>query len=70
MPTQAARQAYTEWVLADTRYQQARLDSLENPLSGEAKERKAEQLAALAKKTKDAWDAYLAAMKVDPNTAR
>lgn len=58
MSTQAARVAYTRWLLADTRYQQARRRDLENPVAGMQKAVRAEELAAYAKRTKDAFDIY------------
>ena len=63
MPTHAARQAYSIWILADTRYQQARSFNEASPATGAEKEKRAQQLAGLAKTTKDAWDEYQKAMQ-------
>ena len=61
MPTHAARQAYTRWVLEDTRYQAARMEDQASPATGLEKERRVNLLAGMAKQVKDAWDQYIAA---------
>lgn len=64
MPTRAAREAYTRWVLEDTRYQRARLHNIQMPAAGEERDRRALQLAQMAKSVKDAWDRYMGLMEV------
>lgn len=58
MPSRAARDAYTRWLVLDSRYGEERQLNLSTPAVGEEKERRENQLAALAKAVKDAKDTY------------